>query len=59
MDIEEMLDSDFRGIVYIVQGNKILCEKVTGFADLPNEVPNTSETKFASAAAFGSYIWCS
>ena len=51
MDIKEMLDCDFRGIVYIVQDNKVLCEQVTGFADLANEVPNTLETKFASASA--------
>ena len=51
MDIKEMLDSNFRGIVYIVQDNKILYENVTGFADLPNEIPNTLETKFASASA--------
>ena len=51
MDIKEMLDSDFRGIVYIVQDNKILYENVAGFADLPNEIPNTLETKFASASA--------
>lgn len=51
MDIKDMLESDFRGIVYIVQDNKILCESVTGFADLPNEILNTLETKFASASA--------
>ena len=51
MDLKEILDSNFRGIVYIVQNNKIMIENVTGFADLPNEVPNTLETKFASASA--------
>lgn len=51
MDIKEMFDSDFRGIAYIVQDNKVLYENVTGFADLPNEIPNTLETKFASASA--------
>ena len=51
MDIKEMLDSNFRGIVYIIQDNKILYENVTGFADLPNKIPNTLETKFASASA--------
>ena len=51
MDIKETLDSDFRGIVYIVQDNKILYENVSGFADLPNEISNTLETKYASASA--------
>lgn len=46
-----MLDSNFRGNVYIVQDNIVLCENVTGFADLANQVPNSLETKFASASA--------
>lgn len=45
------IDSNFRGIIYVVQKDKILCENVTGYADLPNEVPNSLETKFASASA--------
>ncbi|MCH5263098.1 MAG: beta-lactamase family protein [Lachnospiraceae bacterium] len=51
MGIKDMIDGEFRGIVYVVQGDKVLCEKVTGYADLPNEVPNTLETRFASASA--------
>ena len=51
MDSKELPDSHFRGTIYIVQKNQILYESITGFADLPNEVPNTLETKFASASA--------
>ena len=51
MDMTEMIDSDFRGVVYIIQDDKVLCEKVTGFADLSNEIPNTLETRFATASA--------
>ena len=51
MRIEEMIDSNFRGNVYIVRDNEILYEQATGFADLANEVPNTLETRFASASA--------
>lgn len=51
MNIKEILDSNFRGAVYIVQNEKILCEEVNGFADLPNEIPNTLQTRFASASA--------
>lgn len=51
MNIKEMIDSSFRGNIYVVQDGKILCESATGFADLPNEVPNSIETKFASASA--------
>lgn len=51
MNIKEKIDCNFRGNVYIVQDNEVLCENVTGFADLANEVPNSLETKFASASA--------
>ena len=37
--------------MYIVQNDNVLCESVTGFADLANEVPNSIDTKFASASA--------
>lgn len=51
MSIKEMLDGKFRGNAYIVQGKDILCNNMTGYADLANEVPNVLETKFASASA--------
>ena len=51
MNIKEIIDSDFRGNIYIVQDNEVLCENTTGYADLPNEIPNTLETRFASASA--------
>lgn len=51
MNIKEKIDSSFRGNIYVVQDSKVLCESVTGFADMPNEIPNSLETKFASASA--------
>lgn len=51
MNIKEIMDVNFRGIVYLVQDNKVLCESITGFADLANEIPNSLDTKFASASA--------
>ena len=51
MDIKEIIDSNFRGNIYVVQGEKVLLESVTGYADLPNKISNTLETKFASASA--------
>lgn len=51
MNINEIIDINFRGNIYIVQNNKVLYERASGFADLPNEIPNTAETKFASASA--------
>ena len=51
MGIKEMIDINFRGNIYIVQNGKVLYERENGFADLSNEIPNTIETKFASASA--------
>lgn len=51
MNIKEKISPDFRGCVYVVQGRDVLCEHVSGYADLPNEIPNMLETKFASASA--------
>lgn len=51
MEIKEILSSDFRGTVYIVQDGRVLFKSVTGFADLSNEIPNTLDTRFASASA--------
>ena len=51
MNIKEIIDINFRGNVYIVQDDNVLCESVTGCADLANEVPNSIDTKFASASA--------
>ena len=51
MNWKELFDTDFRGAIYIVQGEEVLYQSATGYADLANEVPNTLETKFASASA--------
>lgn len=51
MNIEDILDKNFRGNIYIVQNDNILYKNIAGYADLPNKVPNTLDTKFASASA--------
>ena len=51
MNIKEIIDRNFRGNICIVRDGEVLCENVTGFADLANEVSNTIETRFASASA--------
>lgn len=45
------IDNNFRGSIYVVQENKVVIEHVSGLADLANGIPNTIETKFASASA--------
>lgn len=54
--VKELFETDFRGNIYVVQGNKVLREKETGFADLANEIPNTLDTKFASASAGKAFV---
>lgn len=51
MNLYEVIDSNFRGAILIVQNDTVICEKVNGFADLPNKIPNAIDTKFASASA--------
>lgn len=45
------IDSNFRGSIYVVQDNRSIIKHVSGLADFANEIPNTIETKFASASA--------
>lgn len=49
--INKIIGDDFRGCVLICKSNEILFEKAYGYADLPNEVPNQCDTKFATASA--------
>lgn len=51
MVINDIIDNNFRGNIYVVQNDRVLFEMENGFADLANEIPNTIETKFASASA--------
>jgi len=32
MKINNLIDKDFRGIVYVVQNNTVICQKQNGFA---------------------------
>lgn len=56
MDMEQILDENFRGNIYIVQRDKIIYESARGFADLANEIPNTPDTRFASASAGKAFV---
>ena len=48
---ESDLQQDFRGAESVSREGEILFQRVTGCADLANQVPNTIDTKFASASA--------
>ncbi len=56
MDIGQLIDSNFKGNIYIVQNNQTVYEQESGFADLPNQIPNTLETKFATASAGKAFV---
>lgn len=56
MDINKVIDSNFRGNIYIVQNNQVIYERENGSADLPNQIPNTLETKFATASAGKAFV---
>ena len=51
MGIKENIDKDFRGIVYVTRDDTVLCESITGLANIANEIPNTLDTRFESASA--------
>lgn len=51
MGIKETIDKDFRGIIYVEQNDTVLCESITGFANIANRIPNTIDTRFESASA--------
>ena len=44
------MDNDFRGNAYIIQNDEVLLNYSGGYADMVNEIPNTIETRFASAS---------
>lgn len=51
IDLKDKLQQNFRGAEIITQEGETLFQRVTGYADLPNQIPNTLDTKFASASA--------
>ena len=50
------MDKDFRGNAYIVKHKEVLLNYSGGFADLANEIPNTIETRFASASMSKTFV---
>ncbi|MBR4473079.1 MAG: beta-lactamase family protein [Oscillospiraceae bacterium] len=50
------MDKGFRGVAYIVRNDEVLCNYCGGFADLANEIPNTTDTRFASASMGKTFV---
>lgn len=51
MDFNCIVDKDFSGVISIMQRDKIIYEKAYGYADMPNKIHNTVDTKFETASA--------
>lgn len=51
MNIENIIDADFRGCILIARNSETIFEKAFGFSDFPNRIPNEINTKFATASA--------
>ena len=50
------MDKEFRGNAYIIKDGDVLLNYSGGFADLANEIPNTIDTRFASASMGKSFV---
>ncbi len=53
---EELIGPGFRGAGYILQNNEVVLEFTNGYRDYANELPNTIDTKFASASAGKAFV---
>ncbi len=49
--LQNRVDADFQGCISIRQGKTVLFQEARGYSDLPNQTPNTAETRFATASA--------
>ena len=49
--MDELISKDFRGVAFVTRNGKEVYQHIGGFADLPNEIPNTLNTRFATASA--------
>lgn len=51
MNFDYLIDENFRGVACILQDGEVVFEHAGGYRDYTNELPNTMDTKFASASA--------
>lgn len=55
-EITMVMDKEFRGNAYIIKNKEVLLTYSGGFADLANEIPNTIDTRFASASMRKTFV---
>ncbi|WMJ23196.1 serine hydrolase domain-containing protein [Paludicola sp. MB14-C6] len=51
MNLDNIVGGNFRGCVLVCNGKNEVYKKVSGYADFANQIPNTFDTKFATASA--------
>ena len=51
MNVNDVIDKNFSGVISIVQRGKNIFQGEYGFADKANEIPNKMDTKFGTASA--------
>lgn len=51
-----MIPSDFSGCILVTKDNETVFAGAFGFADLPNRIPNTLTTRFATASAGKAFV---
>lgn len=51
MNINDLIENDFSGVISIIQSGKSLFQGAYGYADKANEIPNKTDTKFGTASA--------
>nr|WP_319488657.1 serine hydrolase domain-containing protein [uncultured Caproiciproducens sp.] len=51
MNLDKIVEKDFQGCISIKQDGRNIFQNAYGYADLPNKVLNTLETRFATASA--------
>ena len=50
------MDKDFRGNAYIVHNDEVILSYSGGYAEMANEIPNTLNTKFATASMGKTFV---
>ena len=56
MDLRNILDDRFSGCIQVRQAGRTLFEAAVGLADKSNAVPNTRDTRFATASAGKAFV---
>lgn len=56
MNYEALLDDHFSGVIAVRRDGEVVFQKAYGYADLPNQVMNQIDTKFATASAGKAFV---